>query len=278
MVAMQKNGSDLSLTYQENWNVDRVDGSENDGNPTGLTLDLNRGNILQIEYSWYGYGSIAFQAVLPDATLGKRQRVATLHTLQAAGSTTIIQPNLPIRVEVTNGDQSTDYDLFVAGRQYSIIGKFDPNRRIVANTITDQALDAGSGFEHVMSFRRKSTGSFESISAKIAFLQFIIDQSAIVRIKTGATLTAASWGNPSGSSGNADETAVEVDTSATVAGGVILTEFLIEGGLKKESAGNSLFGDDFNFDLIGLDPITLEVDILVDGTLNAATFALREEW
>jgi hypothetical protein len=48
-------------TYQENWNIDRMDGSKTiDTNPSGMTLDHTKLNVYQIGLRWLGVGVISF--------------------------------------------------------------------------------------------------------------------------------------------------------------------------------------------------------------------------
>ncbi len=48
-------------TYQEDWNIDRMDGSNKiDTNPSGMTLDPTKLNIYQIAMRWLGVGVISY--------------------------------------------------------------------------------------------------------------------------------------------------------------------------------------------------------------------------
>jgi len=57
-VARERSNTEKDKIYQENWNLDVLDGSNNDDNPSNYTLDLNEGVIFRIVYAWYGYGQI----------------------------------------------------------------------------------------------------------------------------------------------------------------------------------------------------------------------------
>jgi hypothetical protein len=56
--------SSVSGTIQEvrvaktAWNVDRLDGNANTTNPSGITLDIDRVQILFMDYEWLGVGSV----------------------------------------------------------------------------------------------------------------------------------------------------------------------------------------------------------------------------
>ena len=118
-VAIRRGGIDTVIN-QSAWNVDPLDGS----GPSGETLDLSKGNIYQIVFTWYGYGVIEFRVVLPNPTTGA-QEVVTVERYSPSGQTSIIDPNQPLRAEVDNGGTGAAFDLFVGGRQYSIIGKYE---------------------------------------------------------------------------------------------------------------------------------------------------------
>lgn len=48
-------------TYQEDWNVDKMDGSNKiDTNPSGMTLDPTKLNVYQISMRWLGVGTISY--------------------------------------------------------------------------------------------------------------------------------------------------------------------------------------------------------------------------
>lgn len=48
-------------TYQEDWNVDRMDGTNNiDTNPSGMTLDPTKLNVYQVAMRWLGAGVISY--------------------------------------------------------------------------------------------------------------------------------------------------------------------------------------------------------------------------
>lgn len=45
---------------QASWNVDTLDGSGDDGNPSGIDLDLTNSQIFVIDYQWLGVGTVRF--------------------------------------------------------------------------------------------------------------------------------------------------------------------------------------------------------------------------
>jgi hypothetical protein len=72
-------------TYQEDWNIDRMDGSNNiDTNPSGMLLDPTKLNVYQINLRWLGAGVISY--ALEDQASGAmvyvhREHYVNQHTL-----------------------------------------------------------------------------------------------------------------------------------------------------------------------------------------------------
>lgn len=72
-------------TYQEDWNIDRMDGSNAiDTNPSGMTLDHTKLNVYQIALRWLGAGVISY--ALEDQASGAmvyvhREHYVNQHTL-----------------------------------------------------------------------------------------------------------------------------------------------------------------------------------------------------
>ena len=62
-VGIRRAGTDIIIP-QSSWNVDPLNGT----GPSGETLNLAKGNIFQIVFTWYGYGVIEFNVVLPNPT------------------------------------------------------------------------------------------------------------------------------------------------------------------------------------------------------------------
>lgn len=80
------NAGSVEKVYQDSWNRDRLNGDDGSSgpNPSGLTLDLADGQVFQIEFVYYGYGSIEMQ-VLVDQTASDQDsnsEIVTVHTFQ----------------------------------------------------------------------------------------------------------------------------------------------------------------------------------------------------
>jgi hypothetical protein len=94
------NGSTIdTVVSQSNWNLDNFNGA----GPSRKTLDLSKVQMLCIEWSWYGAGSVNFGFEL-------NREIIFGHT-QAAGNTLnefiLGNPDLPIRIDLYNTQGTT---------------------------------------------------------------------------------------------------------------------------------------------------------------------------
>jgi len=153
-VAVLRDGVETAIDRSA-WNVDRMDGS----GPSGKVYDPTQGVIYQVMYSWYGYGQIAFRIVVTD--MGK-QFVQTVHRFVPNGQTSVKNPNLPISITVENPVQEDAANeqpimLYVAGRQYSILGDvINISSRLTNSYVLDVPVSSDGLFSSVLNIRRKS--------------------------------------------------------------------------------------------------------------------------
>lgn len=97
-VVIRKNGSDNEVVARTSWNKDRLDGSMNEYNPTGITADFSKCQILYIDYQWLGVGRVRIGFVLDG-------KPTVVHEFKHANST--VEPytfssNFPVRWEIKN--------------------------------------------------------------------------------------------------------------------------------------------------------------------------------
>lgn len=268
-VFLRRGGED-TITYQSAWNADRLQGA----GASGLTLAPGRGQIYQVRYTWYGYGAIEWRVVLCDSLF--RQQTVVVHRTAPNGQTSIQNPDLPLRAEVLNGATAAAHILYVGGRQYSILGRYVPNRRITAGRRL--ALGSiGTTFLPLVTLRRKSSGTYGSVSAKVEGFDILTDADLIVQLRLNAALTGASYGTPDDVT--AQETALERDASATaVTNGELLWEGLVFGGSGGNARGAGSVGL-LDFDFIGQQPVTLCVRRVSSTNATAsAVLRVKEEW
>lgn len=270
-VASRRDGTTTKV-YQSAWNADTL--SATGENPSGLRLNLAAGNIFHVLYSWYGYGPVHFIVMMKDSDGYQREVVA--HTISPSQQVSILDPNLPIRAHIENGATEAAHTLYVGGRQFSVIGRYDPVRRVVS----ERRLSLGSVSTTVLpliAFRRKS--GYDDVSVKIDGFDIITDQNLVVEIRTTPTsLTGASYGTPTNHT--AAECAVEADIAATaVSGGVVLWSGLVEAGGPSGNRSGFSTRDALPQDLIGTNPIVICARRAgaSDATVSCV-FRVSEEW
>jgi hypothetical protein len=83
---------------QANWNQDTLDGSGSAANPSGLTLDMAKSQILYMDVEWLGLGTVRMGFIIGGVFI-------PAHNFDHANLTTttyITTASLPMRYEITN--------------------------------------------------------------------------------------------------------------------------------------------------------------------------------
>ncbi len=94
-------------------------------------IDPRDGAIWLDPFSWYGYGPwvSVIQRMIGG---GSRSFIDQLNTFQVSGETSLATPHLPLRQRIETGANDNGFSAFVAGRQVSVIGEFNPPGRPTA--------------------------------------------------------------------------------------------------------------------------------------------------
>lgn len=204
--------------------------------------DVSKGLIYRINLSWYGLGNILFNVNygLPDGSQVNR----LLHSHSPASGLSCLNPHLPIRVELLANGSSSPVVAYVAGRQYSVIGKYAPMFRITSHFASMDAVSTSS-YANMFSMRRKA--SYLSCRTRVASFDVIGSGSASVRVVLGTVLTGATFAN-SIEDVDACESSLELDTAATAySGGIIAYGCLVGPGastIQLESFGINFLEDE----------------------------------
>lgn len=274
-IAVRRAGFD-TIIPQASWNVDTLDGT----GPSGATLSLAKGNIFQILFTWYGYGVIEFRVVIPDPTT-LAQEVITVQRFSPSGQTSLADPNLPLRAEISNSGTASALNLFVGGRQYSILGRYSPVFRITSERRTVTATGA---LTPVLAFQRKATfpagsGRTNSVSVKLEGIDLVTSDDIYYQIILGGTINGAFATYPTATTNipNSETGLLVNSTLTTITGGQVLLQGLAAGveGSARILASASLL----DFQLPDTEFVTLAVANLSGGTNSVtATFSVTEEW
>lgn len=261
--AILRNGQETVFPRSQ-FNVDPLDGT----GPSKATVLASTGHIYQINYSWYGYGVIEY-TIVAQGGLDTRQRNLVAHRHYTSNAVSIPNPNLPIRAELRNNTTASNAQMFIGGRQYSVIGKYLPNRRI--NTSYRSTPTPSSAFAPVISIRRKA--DYQSVAVKVFSADFIASSDMFVEIRTKTTLTGGTWDNiPSQQAG---ETAMEQNTTATaVTGGIVVWAGIIPADKASLRQVEGLLYDISEFDIVTVAARVISNSV---GTFNAA-LRWSEEW
>lgn len=268
-------GSRVKKIYQSDWNVDTLDGSKNKNNPSKFEYDLADGNIDQIEFIWYGYGSIKWRVNVKDNINNTGSVPVTVHIENPDDSTSVAQPNLPITVRINNGDQSTAKEVYVGGRQFSIFGNPLERFRLNGDIRQGQTLPINV-WTPIISFRRKADiGNLQTV--ELGDVNLVVDANVIFGFVLSGTLSNANFGDLSDTP--VSETVCESDISATaISGGTHFGGKYIAVGNNQSNIGTRL--DDINFNFINSEIVSLVARPVGNQSvsLNAATLNVKEKW
>jgi len=256
------NNSVETCISQADFNVDKIDGS----GISGHNLDLTKGNIFAILFSWYGFGLISFQ--IHGATKSNKQSIITIHEYQTVSQTSTRIPNLPIQCTFSNNGTVANTNAFIGGRQYSILGIYIDTSREVS-MLKYLASISNEVFLPIISIKRKNIFIGTYIRLSNIYIKSSVDCE--VRFISNGTLTSSSWiDNPYHS-----ESAVDVDiTSNALSDGVIFYSMILFAG---ESRYRS-FEDSF-MNLNEMKPFTIVAKSLTGQTGNITLkLGYKEFW
>lgn len=105
-------------TYQDEWNVDRMDGSGNELNPSGMTLDHTKLNVYQIAMRWLGAGVISY--ALEDQASGALVYVHREHYVNQHTTVHTLNPSFKITYGAVNTTGTTNVTV-TGGSMYGAV-------------------------------------------------------------------------------------------------------------------------------------------------------------
>lgn len=111
-VVIRKGGVDNEIVARTAWNKDRLDGSMNEYNQSGVTADFSKCHILFIDYQWLGVGRVRIGFVIDGKPI-------VVHEFKHANNTDevyLFTPMLPVRWEIkSTGATSSQMNAICAG-------------------------------------------------------------------------------------------------------------------------------------------------------------------
>jgi hypothetical protein len=108
-------------TYQEDWNIDKLDGSAQiDTNPSGMLLDHTKLNVYQISLRWLGAGVISY--AIEDQASGTIVYVHREHYVNQHTVTHTSNPSFKIQYSAVNTTNNTNVQVYGASIYGAIEG------------------------------------------------------------------------------------------------------------------------------------------------------------
>jgi hypothetical protein len=197
---------------QASWNTDVFDGSGSDDNPSGLSLDLTKTQILWMDFEWLGSGSVRVGFIIN----GIFYVAHTFHYANLAGSTSTYMTTacLPCRYEIS-GSASIGSTKTLKQTCTTVLSEggylLDGQKHAVSTPLaTPTDLPNADTFEPVIALRLKST-RLDGITVikGLSTLGLTANSSYQWYLSKGATISGGTW-----SAVNSDSN-LEFNTTAT---------------------------------------------------------------
>jgi hypothetical protein len=173
-----------TIISSTNFNYDKLDGT----GKSRYNLDFTKGNIYKIEFVWYGFGSIIFSVI---GIVESFDTVIPIHIYTPSGSTSTKNSHLPITVKLDNNTNNTSCDIYVAGRQFSIIGNYKPIYRDNSAYITN--ITIGSTMLPLLSIKKKNL--YTGIEIKTKQININSSDPLYIEFRTDSILTNSTFNN-----------------------------------------------------------------------------------
>lgn len=215
-VCVMRFGTETEIS-SSSFNRYKLDGTE----ANGITLDFTKGNIFRIDFTWYGFGQVIFGVIQTNIT--GVQKFYPMHVHNTTTTTSCGVPNLPINVQLSSNGSSSTRDVYIAGRQYSILGKLIQNERRKMYVLQG-ASSATTSTNRLFSLRYKT--SYKTCTVEFKKIYAMANVEILLQVWKNATLSGSSFGTNS----FVNETCLEVDTSSSFSGGTIMQSYLLFAG------------------------------------------------
>lgn len=206
---------------QDDWNLDTLDGSgPNQTNPSGITLDVTKAQILIIDLQWLGVGRVRIGFDIAGQIVYVHEFL-NANVLSVPYMTTA---NLPLRAECYNiAGLGAGDSMKVVCAQVASEGGVERERGYQFSGGNAQTLigSIGTGaFVHLCSIRAKAL--FNSIANRSLILPehihiYASANPVLARLLYNATLTGGSWTDV-----DATYSGVQKNLGATLSGGIVV--------------------------------------------------------
>ena len=258
---------------QNKWNMDRLDGSGNGFNPSGYIINMNKMQMIGLQWTWYGAGFIDWMLRGPE---GKYITVHRLRNNNLNNEAYMRSGNAPVRYEVVN-ESARSYLTAAAGTGDTTLTladtSFFPNAGTVYidNEIITYTSKPSStslqGCTRAATMTQFAAGSNRNFTAGLAASHNI--NAGVILIGQTATPSISHWGSAFLQDGGFDQdrgyifnyqaTNVSISTRKTTAFAIRLAP----------SVSNATVGDLGVRELINRAQLLLQtIEITAGGTAN----------
>lgn len=217
---VRRNGSEIYSKPRSEW-LDSIDGT----GKSGRTLDPLNGHVHRLPFAWYGYGTVVFGVMVPNAP-GSDDEFIVVDRWTPDQEIAFANPNLPVTAEIT-GDSAGE--LYVGGRQYGVYGQLNLRRRIMGELRTGQSVDSANGFVPLISARVRTTDPWKRIPIQVEGLSLQTDTNLDWIILLGATLNQSSWNVSQFTQGDSS-TEFELTATSYTGGEIVAGPSFVRGG------------------------------------------------
>lgn len=238
-LALKRGGDIEQKVYQEDWNLDTLDGSGDINNPSSGDLDYSDGVVVQGGFIYYGYGPLQVGFLVDKANDKPGKTFTIAHIFEPNDTISIEDTSLPVRAQTENPSGVTsNTTVYVGGRQASILGSRTTNDRITSDY--KDSFTVESDWTHVASWRSKS--DFEEIRTQIEGFTMIPNCNIQWDWRVHNTSIQGTYNTPTGT--RLSETSLEVNNATFTINdltdyGVKVDESLIRSGGKNDQGSSS---------------------------------------
>jgi len=260
------------LVPQNKWNVDRCDGTGNTFNPSGYQININKMQMIGLQWTWYGAGFTDWMTRGPDG------KYITVHRLKGNNVNTeayMRSGNQPVRYEVVNEGPRTYVTSSVASGDTSMsvndttyfpsAGTLYVDNEII--TYTGKTPTTFTGLTRAATLSQFQAGTTRSFTTAAAASHNI--NAGVILIGQTATPSISHWGSAFLTDGGFDQdrgyifnyqsTNVAISARKTTAFAIRLAP----------SVSNAIVGDLGVRDLINRAQLLLQtIEITIGGSTN----------
>ena len=261
---------------QANWNQDTLDGSGSASNPSGLTLDMSKSQIMYMDIEWLGLGTVRMGFIINGVFV-------PAHNFDHANLTTttyITTASLPMRYEIANTASTASASTLkqvcstvISEGGYTLAGL---QQSIGTPITTPKTLTTAGTYYPVVSLRLK-TARLDAIIILTAasILALTNNVNYAWRVVASGTTTGGTWVSAGTDSG------VEYNiTGTSFAGGRVLasgyTQGSNQGSATIDILKEALFANQLERN--GLTGTPYELTLIAAASTNSSTILASFDW